>query len=62
MKKIFTKGFIQKVSLIVCGIVVVAAPLISQDCLVLWYQPEEPEGLKEFAESSIGKNHFERSC
>lgn len=49
MKKMFRKEFVQRLAMIICGIVIVSAPLISQDCLVLWYQPEEPEGLKEYA-------------
>ena len=31
----------------VCALVVFIAPLISQDCQGLWYQPVEPEGLDE---------------
>lgn len=36
-------------ALILCGVVVMAAPLISEGCQVFWYQQEEPEGLREFA-------------
>ena len=32
----------------VCALVALIAPLISQDCQGLWYQPVEPEGLGEF--------------
>ena len=37
-------------AVIICGIVTVAAPLISQECEIFWYQQKEPEGLKDFVE------------
>ncbi len=33
----------------VCALVAFIAPLISQDCQGLWYQPVEPEGLEKFS-------------
>jgi len=44
------------------ALAIIAAPVASDICKITWYQPEEPEGLKEFAKSSVGKNHFERRC
>ena len=40
-------------AVIICGIVTVAAPLISQECEIFWYQQKEPEGLKDFVESQL---------
>ena len=40
----------------ICAVAVSLASLSSLCCRGCWYQPEEPEGLKEFA-----KNHMETS-
>jgi len=31
------------------ALAIIAAPVASDICKITWYQPEEPEGLKEFA-------------
>ncbi len=43
-------SFIQKHGTTFCALAVMTAPVISKSCRVIWYQPEEPEGLKAFAE------------
>lgn len=40
--------FVNQSTNIICGLVENAAPLISQDCEIFWYQEKEPEGMKEF--------------
>jgi cyclic lactone autoinducer peptide len=31
------------------ALAIIAAPVASDICKITWYQPEEPEGLKNFA-------------
>ena len=37
----------------ICAVVVSLASLSSLCCRGCWYQPEEPEGLKEFAKNHV---------
>ena len=30
------------------SIAILLAPIISDSCRIIWYQPEEPEGFKDF--------------
>lgn len=44
-------SFIKKhAATFLCGVVVLAAPLISQECQMIWYQEEEPDGLEVFCD------------
>lgn len=43
-------SFIQKHGTTFCALAVMAAPVASEICRFVFYQPEEPEGLKAFAE------------
>ena len=40
---------------LVTAIVSLVAPVISQSCKMLWYQPVEPDGLEEFATKHLLK-------
>ena len=42
------KKLIQKICKGICTMAVFAAPVASEYCHVLFYQPKEPEGFKEF--------------
>ena len=42
------KKLIQKICKGICTMAVFAAPVASGYCHVLFYQPKEPEGFKEF--------------
>lgn len=47
IKKI--RNFMTKhAAMILCGVTVLVIPLISQECQMIWYQSEEPEGLEDF--------------
>ena len=38
-----------KVALMLCGLVALVSPLISQQCQILWYQEKEPDGMDDFS-------------
>lgn len=39
-------------AMILCGVSVLVIPLITQECQIIWFQEEEPNGMEEFL---IGK-------
>lgn len=38
----------KRMALFLCGMAFLVIPLISQECQMIWYQSEEPEGLEDF--------------
>lgn len=55
--------FIAKHAVILTALVAFVAPLISQECMGLWYQPVEPEGLDEFScEKTKYNGSFSNRC
>jgi len=48
MRKNFVK-FVNRYGTQICAIAVMAAGISSRGCRVIFYQPEEPEGLEAFA-------------
>lgn len=46
---IITGEFILYIGQALVALAIIAAPVASDICKITWYQPEEPEGLKEFA-------------
>jgi len=51
VKNMFLKisNYVKKrMALFLCGMAFLVIPLISQECQVIWYQSEEPEGLEDF--------------
>ena len=42
-------NFIRKhAATFLCGVAVLAVPLVSQECQMIWFQEEEPDGMEEF--------------
>lgn len=50
------KKLIQKICKGICTMAVFAAPVASEYCHVLFYQPKEPEGFKEFLKKEQKEN------
>ena len=47
-------GLMAKFAGLMCLVATAIAPLISENCFGLWYQPNEPEGFANFIKTSRG--------